>query len=120
MNSKQIIILIMIALSVTACARLSGGIAPSNIPVEPGSYQVLGDARGQDCTYYLLGLIPLQGKNTTSKAMDFALEPYPEAEALVGITSDTFSQYFILFSRACITVEGQAIVINASTIESSE
>jgi hypothetical protein len=93
----------------TACAHYSGGIAASNVPLEPGSYTVLGETKGQDCVYYLLGLIPLSGSNHTKAAVDAAIRSQPGATALVDVTSDTYSQTFIVVTRSCIVVEAMAV-----------
>lgn len=93
----------------SACAHQSGGIAASNVPLEPGGYEVLGDVKGQDCVYYLLGLLPLSGSNHTKAAVDAALRKRPSATALVGITSDTYAQTFIVVTRSCIRVEATAV-----------
>ena len=59
--------LITLALSSTLIgwSHISGGIVASNIPLEPGSYRVLGEAVGADCQRKLLGIIPLSGGNET-------------------------------------------------------
>ncbi|MDF1582216.1 MAG: hypothetical protein RQ733_03595 [Methyloprofundus sp.] len=46
--------------------------------------------------YKLLGLIPLSGGNQTYSALEDALHAIPNTSALVQITSDTYSQYWIL------------------------
>lgn len=103
--------LTLLALSSTliGCAHTSGGIAPSNIPLEPGSYRELGKAVGGDCQYKLLGLIPLSGGNQTYSALEDALDDIPNTSALVQITSDTYSQYWILWSNTCTQVYGTAV-----------
>jgi hypothetical protein len=93
----------------SACAHYSGGIAPSNVPLEPGQYTVLGETKGQDCVYYLLGLLPLSGSNHTKAALDAAIRRRPGATALIDITSDTYSQTFIVVTRSCIVVEALAV-----------
>ena len=69
-------ILITLALSSTliGCSHISGGISPSNIPLEPGSYRTLGKAVGGDCQYKLLGIIPLSNGNETHVALEDALK----------------------------------------------
>ena len=106
--------LITLALSSTlmACAHTSGGIAASNIPLEPGSYRILGQAKGGDCQYKLLGIIPLSGGNQTHSALDDALTNIPDTTALIQITSDTYSQYWILWSNTCTQVYGTAVTTN--------
>ncbi|UCE85238.1 MAG: hypothetical protein JSU66_12930 [Deltaproteobacteria bacterium] len=91
------------------CGHVSGGIAPSTIPLEPGSYRVLNDVQGRDCLYYLLSILPLSGGNETRRAVSAALRKEPDAIALINVTSDTFQQQFILFNRTCTEVHGTAV-----------
>ncbi len=86
-----------------------GGVAPSTKPIAPGSYTVLGKVRGQDCVYYLLGIIPVTGGNETRSAVADALDKKKIADALVEVTVDGYFQYFIFFSRACTQVYGTAV-----------
>ena len=91
------------------CARHSGGIASSNIPLAPGTYTPIGATKGQDCVYHLFGLIPISGSNHTRAALDVALRRYPSTDALIDITSDTYSQHFVVYGRSCISVEATAV-----------
>lgn len=107
-------ILTTLALSSTlmACSHTSGGIAASSIPLEPGSYRILGQAKGGDCQYKLLGIIPISGGNETHNALDDALTDIPNTTALIQVTSDTYSQYWILWSNHCTQVYGTAVTAN--------
>jgi hypothetical protein len=93
----------------TGCATISGGVAPSTTPLTPGSYQEMGSVRGTDCVYYLLGFIPLTTGNETRDAVANAMAQVPGATALTNVSVDTYSQYFILFSRVCTQVYGVAV-----------
>ncbi len=105
--------LTLLALSSTliACSHISGGIAASSIPLEPGSYRELGKVKGGDCAYKLLGLIPFSSGNETRSALEDALSEIPNTSALVQITSDTYAQYWILWSNTCTQVYGTAVTI---------
>ncbi len=92
----------------TGCMHHPGGIAPSTKPL-PGGYTELGNVRGQDCVYHLLGLIPLTGGNETRNAVHDALRTKILADALVEVTVDGYYQHFILFSRACTQIYGMAV-----------
>lgn len=105
----QALALLAGSLLVFGCARFSGGIAPSSVPIAPGSYSAIGPTEGQDCVYQLLGLLPISGSNHTSAALAAAMEKHPNTAALINVTSDTFSQHYIVFSRSCIRVEGIAV-----------
>jgi hypothetical protein len=110
MKRSAAVLLALVALAFgAACAHQSGGIAASNVPLEPGAYEVLGPVKGQDCVYYLLGLLPVSGSNHTKAAVDAALRRRPSATALVGITSDTYAQTFLVVTRSCIVVEATAV-----------
>ena len=91
------------------CIHRPGGIAPSTKPLAPGGYTELGQVRGQDCVYHLLGFIPITGGNETRNAVADALRTKVLADALVEVTVDGYYQYFILFSRACTQVYGIAV-----------
>jgi hypothetical protein len=99
----------LMCLLVSSCGHISGGVAPSTEPLVPGSYRELGPAQGQDCVYYLLGFIPLSDGNETKDAVADALTKAPGASALVKVSVDTYSQYFIVFSRVCTQVYGVAV-----------
>ena len=107
-------LLITLALSSTliGCAHTSGGIASSTIPLAPDSYRILGRAKGGDCQYKILGLIPVTGGNETHSALDDALTDIPDTTALIQVSSDTYNQYWILWSNHCTQVYGTAVTAN--------
>ncbi|GFO74394.1 hypothetical protein BPLS_P1084 [Bathymodiolus platifrons methanotrophic gill symbiont] len=109
---RKILTTLVLSSTLIACAHTSGGIATSNIPLEPASYRILGQAKGGDCQYKLLGIIPLTGGNETHSALEDALTDIPNTTALVQITSDTYSQYWILWSNTCTQVHGTAVAAN--------
>ncbi len=96
----------------SACANVSGGIAPSNVPLAPGSYSVLGDTHGKSCVTRLFGVLPLSGSNTTSNAVENALKRKKGATALINITSDSYNTYWLIVTRSCIRVEATAVSHN--------
>jgi|SRR6185369_5906880 len=108
---KKLLILLAGITLLTSCGHISGGVAPSNIPLTPGAYKELGEVQGTDCVYYLLGLIPLRGGNQTKDALKDALLQTPSTYALVNVTADTFSQYFFVVSRICTQVHGTAVAL---------
>ena len=105
----QRLLLIISCLLTVGCAHQAGGIAASTIPVSPGGYQELGQVSGADCVYYLLGLIPLGSGNETKDAIADALAQADGANALIGVSSDTYYQNYIVISRACTQVNGVAV-----------
>ena len=106
---KKLLVLMAGITLLAGCAHQTGGVAPSNIPLTPGSYKELGEVRGTDCVYALLGILPLSGGNETKKAVKDALVQIPGTSALINLTSDSYHQFFILFSRQCTQVDAIAV-----------
>jgi hypothetical protein len=106
-------LLLVLALSLlVGCTHTSGGVAPSNVPIEPGKYRVLKtDAHGSDCLVALLGFIPVSGGNETRRAVSSALKDAPGADALVNITADSYRQFWILFSKSCTEIHATAVAL---------
>jgi hypothetical protein len=114
MAHKTVLVLLLVALFVaTGCAHQAGGIAPSTKPLEAGNYSTLGEVTGKDCVYALLGVLPFTSGNTTRRAMMNAIGSVEGADALVEVTADTYSQYFIILSRVCTQVQGTAVQTGA-------
>jgi hypothetical protein len=96
-----------------ACTHYPGGIAPSTVPLAPGGYTVVKEhVEGSDCLVALLGILPVSGGNRTHNAIADALKEAPGATALVNVTSDAHSQYWILWSQTCTEVRGAAVTPN--------
>lgn len=93
------------------CFRSPGGVAASNIPLSQDGYRVLGPVKASDCKYNLLGIIPISGGNQTADAIAEALGDRPGADAMVDITVEGVSKYFILWSQQCTDVRGLAVSI---------
>ena len=105
------LVLVGLLLLGSGCAHQAGGIAPSTIPLEPGGYTVIEDVMGKDCVYYLLGILPLSDGNETHTAVADALSKAEGADALVGVTADSFGQNFIVITRGCTQVFGTAVSV---------
>ena len=97
-----------VLLAAAGCVHMPGGIAPSNIPLEGRKYRVIGDVTQTDNSIWILGLFPVTGSNTTRGAIHDALRE-KNADALIGVTVESYNQYWILFSRHATMVHGQAI-----------
>lgn len=93
------------------CSHTSGGIAPSTIPLTPGGYTVLKQVHGRECQIRILGILPVSGGNETRRAVESAMRQAPGATALVNVTSDTFQQFWVLFTRHCTEVFGTAVSV---------
>lgn len=106
-------ILLGALLVLSGCTHYPGGIAPSTIPLAPGGYTVVKEhVRGSDCQVALLGILPVSGGNKTNNAIADAIAQAPGATALVGVSSDAYSQYWILWSNTCTEVDGTAVAPN--------
>ena len=105
------LILILLVLLLSGCARFAGGISPSTVPLQPGSYETLGPVRGEHCTYYVLGLFPLDEEPSASIAIRNTLHAKPGATALVNVAVTSQQAYWVLFSRGCISVDGTAVAV---------
>lgn len=90
------------------CIHRPGGIAPSNIPLDGRSYRVVGPATASDSSVWLFGILPLSGSNNIEEAINKAIHSR-QADALIGITVESYDQWWILFSRHVTSVRGQAI-----------
>jgi len=107
---KKISALSLLVILLSGCSHQAGGIAASTSPIAVGSYQTLGQVKGEDCVYALLGIIPLSNGNETRKAIQDAISKKRGATDLIEVTSDTYSQFFVIASRTCTQVYGTAIV----------
>jgi len=101
-----------LALFATGCTRLPGGVAPSNIPLEQGGYRAIGPVAASDCKVNLLGILPISGSNRVAGAVRSALRKESQADALVDISIDVVSKYFILWSSTCTEIHATAVSIN--------
>ena len=100
---------VILGVAALGCFRSPGGVAPSNIPLSQDGYTVLGPVKASDCKYNLLGLIPVSGGNQAADAIKEALGDEPGADAMINITLEGVSKYFILWSQACTDVRGTAV-----------
>jgi hypothetical protein len=108
--SKYIGLLLVITMSVllTGCASAPGGIAASNTPLHAKPYNVIGPTSGSDCRYAILGIIPVTKGNTTREAVEKARENIG-ADALIEITVENCTQFWILFTKTITRVDAQGI-----------
>ena len=101
--------LLLLLFGMTGCVRSPGGVAASNIPISPGGYTVLGDVEAQDCKVNLLLILPISGGNHTADAIDKALRKRPGTDALINITVDRVSKFFLLWSQTCTEIRATAV-----------
>lgn len=101
--------LVALAALAAGCVRIPGGVAPSDIPVTPGAYEELGPVSAADCKVMLLGLLPVSGGNQVADAVKKARRQRDGTDALVGVSVDRVSKYFILWSQTCTEVRATAV-----------
>jgi hypothetical protein len=90
------------------CMGLGGGVAPSTTPLEGKEYIILDQVVSTDSCVMFLGFIPVSDLNSVHDAVKDALRKH-NADALINVTVDTYTAYFILFSRTYTRVCGTAI-----------
>ena len=108
---KSILHLTCLALTtvfLSGCAMIPGGVAASNTPINGREYTELGYTKETDSRIYLLGLIPISGANTTRDAIEDAIAS-KNGDALINVSVETYSQWWLLFSRYVTRVEGNVI-----------
>ena len=84
-------------------------LTTSTKPLAQNGYTVIGRTGGEDCAYYLLGLIPLTNGNELHEAVADAMKKKPLGDAMIEVTVDYYFQWWILFTRACTQVHGTVV-----------
>ena len=90
------------------CATMPGGIASSSTPLDGRKYRVLERTAGTDSRVCLFGLLPVTGSNSIRSALESAKRRV-SADALIDVTVEGYSQWWILFTRDVTRVEGVGI-----------
>ncbi len=96
------------ALLLAGCATSPGGIADSNTPLHAKPYTIIGETEGNDCWYAILGIIPVTPGNSLREAVKEA-KGRVGADALIDITVDSYTQFWILFVRRVTEVHAKGI-----------
>lgn len=83
-------------------------------PTPPASYANLGPAEGEACATYPLALpwhqfFAFGASDRLLRARNAAIASVPDATGLVDVTLQERWAYFVLFSRRCAIVRGDAI-----------
>ena len=105
---KNLMLLLILGAIVASCTHTPGGIAPSNTPIDGREYIVLGSAVETDSLIRLLGIIPLSDPNDISDAVNEAIKQHG-GDALIDVTIEGYSQWWILFTRDVTEVKGNVI-----------
>lgn len=112
MPKKLLRALSMVGLfAMVGCLRVPAGLAPSNTPLQNRPYTVIGEAFGTDTHADLFGVIPVTRAEHTQRAIDEAVKA-SGADALIDVTVETVTKYWIVFSTYTIEVRGKAIKYN--------
>jgi hypothetical protein len=107
-----LILFLWLVLIGTGCTRMPGGVAPSNIPLEQGGYVAIGPVSASDCKVNLFGILPVSGSNRVADAVYSALRKESGADALINISIDLSSKFFILWSQTCTEIHATAVRLN--------
>ena len=108
MKSALFAAISLMLLLAAGCAHTPGGIAPSTVPIDGREYMILGPAKATSTAVYLFNFIPVSGSSSLRDAKNAAIRKQ-NADALIDVTAEAYSQYWIIFSKSTIMVEGTAI-----------
>lgn len=104
----KVVFLIIAIFNIISCAHAPGGISDSTEPLHNKVYEELGKTEATDSRVSLFGVIPLSNSNSIQKAIDTAKGKIG-ADALIKVTVESYSQWWILFSNDSIVVRGVGI-----------
>ncbi len=107
-SAGRIVLFLFLVSMIAGCATVPGGIAPSTVPIEGRSYTNLGPSAGTDSAIRLLGIFPISTGNSTRDAMETAIGK-KGGDALINVTVEYYTEFWILFSRAVTEVQGDVI-----------
>ncbi len=105
---KCLTLLLILGVFLAGCATTGGGIAASTTPIEGRKYTVLGRGLGRDNKILLFGVLPVSGSNHTSTAVNRAIIS-KGGDAMIEVTVENYSQFWLLFTRNITAVEGLVI-----------
>ena len=104
----NLVFIFILGFLLTGCACIPGGITSSTTPLHGRSYNVVGPTAATDSRFALFGVIPISRSNNIQDAVDKAKQNVT-ADALIDVTVDSYTQWFILFTRTVTRVNGQGI-----------
>ena len=108
MKSALFAAISLMLLLAVGCAHTPGGIAASTVPIDGRNYMVLGPAKATSTAVYLFNFLPVSGSSSLRDAKNAAIRS-KGADALIDVTAESYSQFWIIFSKSTIMVEGTAI-----------
>lgn len=103
----------LLSLALAASSACSSGWVDLS-PPPPAGYTNLGLAEGEACTTYPLALpwhqfLAFGAGDRLLRAREAAIASVPDATSLVDVTLQERWSYWVLFSRRCALVRGDAI-----------
>ncbi|MFO7897741.1 MAG: hypothetical protein R6V58_01625 [Planctomycetota bacterium] len=103
----------VIAVSAVGCRTYSGGVAPSSVPLEQGTYTPGRSVAGASWGVHLLYMIPVTAPST-SEALEEAVRANG-GRPIIQVTADTRRYYWVpLVFLERIQVEGYAAMPDAA------
>ena len=116
MNPVKLIVysmlLILFAVTPSAFPADKSTCAVMNLKALEGrKYTILGNTQATDTRVCLFGILPISGANSVRTALNKAAEK-AGGDALIDITVESYTHYWILFSSDITKVEGIAIRFN--------
>jgi len=90
------------------CASMPGGVAASTTPINGRNYTNLGEVTTGDSSIYLFGILPISDANDTRDAIDAAVRSR-RGDAMINVTVDAYTQWWILFTRRVTKINGDVI-----------
>lgn len=106
---KSAALVALLAATSAGCTAAPVTIAPSTMPLEPGSYRVLGDAEGSAMGVSIIG-IPVAGLRQMGEARDEALQT-SGGDALIEVAGDCCTLNLPLVTLYWTTIEGKAVKV---------
>lgn len=109
-NAVFAAIVVVLAVVVAGCMSMPTGLAPSTMPLAPGSYTEMGKARGHAVGVIVLG-IAVSEPFPCRAAVDRAIAS-SGADALVNVSADATQILLGPFTIITTTVQGTAVRVN--------
>lgn len=105
---KSLVLGICLAVMMSGCACMPGGISASTEPIQGRKFLNLGRVRNTDSRVTLFGIIPVSGSNSIRDAVDAAIRKRG-GDAMISVSVESYTQYWILFVRHVTRIDGDVI-----------
>jgi hypothetical protein len=104
----SVAVLVGVVVIMSGCVMRPGGIAASTVPINGRSYVNLGPVASTSSRIHLFGVLPVSGGNTIRAAVAAATKS-KQGDAMIGVTVETYTQFWFVFMRYVTSVHGEAI-----------